>query len=136
MACAIVTNWGNVIKWTTPNEDDISHVEVYRRSDAVTASITTADIIGKVPNITNTAQAFPFFYDLFTAINTTASYWYWLKSVAYDGQRSTGSHPTITADRSTLHNIVAGFDTLRITVATAAPQSPSVDDLWVDISGL
>ncbi|GAJ06634.1 unnamed protein product [marine sediment metagenome] len=136
MACAIVTNWGNIIRWTTPNQSDISYVEVYRRIDAVTASITTADIVGKVPNVPNTEQAFPYFYDLFTAVNTRTDYWYWAKSVAYDGQRSTGSHPTITADRSTLYNIVQGFDTLRITVATAAPAAPSVDDLWVDTTNI
>jgi hypothetical protein len=136
MACAIVTNWGNIVKWTTPNQNDISHVEVYRRTDAVTAFITTADIVAKVPNVSNTEQAFPYFYDLFTAVNTTTSYWYWAKSVAFDGQRSTGPHSTITADRSTLYNIVQGFDTLRITVATAAPAAPSVDDLWVDTTEL
>lgn len=102
MACAVVTNWGNIVKWTTPNQKDISHVEVYRRTASTTAAITTADIVAKVPNVPNTEQAFPYFFDLFTAINTTTDYWYWAKSVAFDGQRSTGSHPTITADRSSL----------------------------------
>ena len=100
MACAVVTIWGNLVKWTTPNQKDISHYEVYRRTDSNTAAITTADLVAKRYHITNTETPSVFYYDLFTAFNTSTAYWYWVKSVAYDGQRSTGAHPTITADRS------------------------------------
>jgi len=111
MACAIVTNWGNILKWTSPNQKDISHYEIYRREDDNTAAITTADVIAKTFHITNSETPYVFYYDLFTAINTTKSYWYWAKSVAYDGQRSTADHVTVTADRSAIIGLPDGADT-------------------------
>lgn len=108
MACANATVWGNLVHWTTPNQKDISHYEVYRRTDAATASITTADVVAKRYHITNTETPSVFYYDLFSSLNTSTAYWYWVKSVAFDGQRSTGQHPTITADRVGIPSIADG----------------------------
>jgi len=85
------------IKWSS-TDVSVRYFDVYRRTDSVTASITTSDIVAKVSFGSN------HFVD---ATGTNIPYWYWVKAISWAGHSSAFSD-TITAVVSSLDLTVGG----------------------------
>ena len=86
---AITTIFGNTIYWSAPVQKDIDYYRVFRRSDTTTPS--DSDYVGQVPHSPR-----PHFVDLFSNLNNTTGYRYYLKSVSH-GDKSSAFSIAITA---------------------------------------
>lgn len=110
-----------LIRWTS-TDPSVQYFDVYRREDAVTASITTADIVAKVG----------FGSDHYVDVGVeNKPYWYWIKAVSWAGHSSAFSN-TVPAPASTASMVIGGGLTI---CGTVTLNSTVTINASVDVSG-
>ena len=114
MACAIHTDSGNLVLWTKPTAyQPLLYYDIYRLTSDVTATITTAMIVGKVTFATT------HFFDAQTA---AVDNWYRLKSIGWSLKSSSFSN-TISA------NIVPFYHTATSLLLNVGTSTGTITDL-------
>lgn len=76
--------WGNLITWTNPTDNDLSHIEVWINT---VDSVTEADLVGVV-TVPRSEIGGPGQYLHFPS-NLNADHYYWIRAVDWSGNYST-----------------------------------------------